>query len=205
MLRQAPIHWSKYDPSLYSAYNCSNYHILLWDCLEPVPVQEGQRGIAVRMMIEMQLREDNTESNLFIYRRLQSSTCLLSFQTWQTNKYMHLCINAHRCPHIRFMKGTEVLRLSRRWNLEKQGVLHLHFNLLSFRLCVWCCSKIAWCLHLVPIYREFRERRALNSNPPAITAYGDEASSFFSPLCPQLSLSCHSLSAFSFAHFELHL
>lgn len=56
----------------------------------------------------------------------------------------------------------------------KMEVLHLHFNLLSIRHCVWCCSKIAWCLLLVPIYRGFYERRVLNSNLPAIRVYGDE-------------------------------
>lgn len=75
----------------------------------------------------MQLGEDNTESNLFIQPHLQSPSCLLSFQTWQTNKYTHRRINARRhtdaCTALRtrihFMKETEVLRLSRRWNLEK--------------------------------------------------------------------------------------
>lgn len=84
---------------------------------------QGQKGKTLRMTIEMQLGEDYIESNLFIQPHLQSPSCLLSFQTWQTNKYTHLCMNAHRrtqaCTALHFMKETEVLRLSRRWNLEK--------------------------------------------------------------------------------------
>lgn len=47
------------------------------------------------MMIEMQLGEGYSKSNLFIQPHLQSPNCLLSFQTWQTNKYAHLSINTY--------------------------------------------------------------------------------------------------------------
>lgn len=42
---------------------------------------ERAEGKSARMTIEMQLGEDNTESNLFIQPHLQSPSCLLSFQT----------------------------------------------------------------------------------------------------------------------------
>lgn len=57
--------------------------------LEPVAKRESGKD----MIIEMQLREDASESNLFIQPHLQSPNCLLSFQTWQTNKYTHSSIN----------------------------------------------------------------------------------------------------------------
>lgn len=90
-----------------------------------------------RMTIEMQLGGYNTQSNLFIQPHLQPPPPhpprrLLSFPARQTNKYIHTLV--HKCTptrttrmcrctytlaHIHFMKETEVLCLSRRWNLEK--------------------------------------------------------------------------------------
>lgn len=79
--------------------------------------------------------------------------------------------HAPRCTHPQRNRGPSLISQVKSGKME---VLHLHFNLLSIRHCVWCCSKIAWCLLLVPIYRGFYERRVLNSNLPAITVYGDE-------------------------------
>lgn len=50
-------------------------------------------------------------------------------------------------------EGNRGLSLISQVKSGKMEVLHLHFNLPSIRHCVWCCSEIAWCLLLVPIYR----------------------------------------------------
>lgn len=64
---------------------------------------------------------------------------------------------------------------------KKWKSLHLHFNLLSISHCVWCCSRNCLVFAPHPYLWCFCQRAPLNSNLPAITACGDEASYFFHP------------------------
>lgn len=105
--------------------------------------------------IEMQLSEDNSKSNLFIQPHLQSPDCLLISNL--TNKYAHLSINTYGCTQTHAHTHTSPLERSfahlagEIW--KKLQVLDLHFNFPSIRHRVWCCSKIACCLRLIPVYR----------------------------------------------------